>query len=453
MKKKLTICLLLLLAVIAFGCNKEWLDIKPIDSQVVPITIADAQALLDNSNALNGLYPIAEMSTGDYELTDPTILSLPVVAWRNAYIWKSDIWEGQIAQDWINFYNNVFIANVALETLDKLEASSGNSANFRDSKGQGLFVRAFASYNLASLYAKPYQLNGNNLELGIPLRLSADINEPSVRSTVAQTYGQIIQDLKASVTLLPITQPNNIRPSKAAAYGMLARVLLIMGDYTNAELYADSCLKLKSSLIDFNSLSLTSTTPISTNNIESIYYVGMSNIANLRAGNIIIPNSIYQMYDSNDLRKDVYFYVLNGILTRKGSYSGFSICYGGIAIDEQYLIRAEARARQGKITEAMIDLNFLLINRYKTGTFTPLTATNADDALVKILRERRKELIYRGLRWTDLRRLNQDTKFAVTLSRTYNNVTYTLPPNDKRYTFAIPDIEIQKYGMPQNDRN
>jgi hypothetical protein len=135
-----------------------------------------------------------------------------------------------------------------------------------------------------------------------------------------------------------------------------------------------------------------------------------------------------------------------------GSYSGSLLYFDGLATDELYLIRAECNARSGKTTEAMNDLNDLLITRYATGHFTPLTASNAGNALDQILTERRKELVLRGLRWSDLRRLNKDPHYAVTLTRTLNGQTYSLPPNDNKYVFPIPDDEIKISGIPQNPR-
>ena len=118
-----------------------------------------------------------------------------------------------------------------------------------------------------------------------------------------------------------------------------------------------------------------------------------------------------------------------------------------------YLIRAESYARKGDTQSAMSDLNTLLSARWTSEAFTQLTATDASDALRQILLERRKELLYRGLRWTDLRRLNKNPATAVTLTRVVGMQTYTLPPGDPRYVYAIPDNVISfDPTMPQNIR-
>jgi len=94
-----------------------------------------------------------------------------------------------------------------------------------------------------------------------------------------------------------------------------------------------------------------------------------------------------------------------------------------------------------------------LKNRYKTGTFTNLTAANADDALALIVKERRKELCFRNLRWSDLRRLNKDSRFQVTLTRNVNGQSYTLAPNSSRYVLPLDPIETTSGGLQQNPRD
>jgi len=101
----------------------------------------------------------------------------------------------------------------------------------------------------------------------------------------------------------------------------------------------------------------------------------------------------------------------------------------------------------------MNDLNHLLITRWAAGTYVPHTAVDMDDALQQILTERRKELLFRGLRWTDLRRLNKEQRWALTLYRNAGGIPCILTPNDRRYVYPIPDSVLSMNpGMSQNQR-
>ncbi|HEX2629037.1 MAG TPA: RagB/SusD family nutrient uptake outer membrane protein, partial [Chitinophagaceae bacterium] len=135
----------------------------------------------------------------------------------------------------------------------------------------------------------------------------------------------------------------------------------------------------------------------------------------------------------------------------KGSYNEGSVnLFCGIATDELYLIRAECYARESNTNAAMQDLNALLAKRIKP--FVPLVAGSADEALTFILAERRKELPFRELRWSDLKRLNKEPARATTLTRNLNGQLYTLAPNDLRYTLLIPDEVIRITTLQQNPR-
>jgi hypothetical protein len=160
----------------------------------------------------------------------------------------------------------------------------------------------------------------------------------------------------------------------------------------------------------------------------------------------------------NDLRQKIFFKTnTNGGMQFVGTYTGGTASaanlnfFGGLATDEVYLTRAECFARSGNVTAAMKDLNALMIKRFKTGTFVPLTATNTSEALSLVLQERRKETPFRGLRWLDLRRLNSEGA-NITLTRFVNNQTYTLEPNSPRYVLPIPPDIIGFTGISQNER-
>ena len=123
--------------------------------------------------------------------------------------------------------------------------------------------------------------------------------------------------------------------------------------------------------------------------------------------------------------------------------------FTGVAVDELYLIRAEAYARLNNTTAALIDLNTLLESRWKTGTFNPVTASDANEVLKKILLERRKELLFRDSRWSDIKRLNK-LQAGITLKRILNNQTYVLTPGSPAFAIPIPQKVIDMTGMPQN---
>src|SRR6202000_2523382 len=101
---------------------------------------------------------------------------------------------------------------------------------------------------------------------GIPLRLHSDITVPSIRSTLGQTYQQIINDLDSAEAFLPIMAPANNafrnRPVRMAAQALLARVYLSMRNYPLARAYADSALQFYDSLINYNTLDTTAAIPI-----------------------------------------------------------------------------------------------------------------------------------------------------------------------------------------------
>lgn len=130
---------------------------------------------------------------------------------------------------------------------------------------------------------------------------------------------------------------------------------------------------------------------------------------------------------------------------------GTSAFFTGISTDEVIITMAECYVRLGKIPEAKSSLNLLLEKRYKKGTFKPVDI-NENELLEFVLKERRKELPFRGIRWSDLKRLNLDSKFAKSISRVWGNEIITLEPGSNRYVFPIPDQVIRLTGIEQNAR-
>jgi hypothetical protein len=458
---RVCVIVLLLTGIMIVSCSKStFLDKKPNTTLVVPSTLADFQALLDNTAVMGQIPVLGEISADNFYAGNNSWPTLDVPE-RNAYVWAADIYGGQgQIQDWDVPYQQVFYANVVLDGLPGVQVDSSNITQWNTIKGAALFTRAFAFYNLAQLFAPAYDSATAGTDPGIPLRLTADINAVSVRSTVQQTYDRILYDLHIAEILLPSVVPyyNRNRPSLAAAQALLARAYLSMRNYMQAQSSADSCLQTyPNSLMDYNPLDPTSIYPVSKFNSETLYQGNLLTYTQILAGNFypqcVIDSVLYQSYAPNDLRRVIFYRTTSaGSPYLKGSYNGGAYPFGGLATDETYLIRAEGRARSGDMNGAMDDLNTLLKTRWRAGTFTVFTASSPTEALDTILLERRKELPFRGLRWTDLRRLNKEG-YNITVTRNLSGQYYYLKPTDiKLYTLPIPPDVISFSGMPQNPR-
>nr|WP_067055227.1 RagB/SusD family nutrient uptake outer membrane protein [Mucilaginibacter sp. L294] len=450
--------LLLLTALLTLlqACRKDFLDVRPKKSLLVPATLADLRVLLDNSDVFNIRPNLTPLADGDYYTDDAGYASYGLDMERNSYTWSKDIYAGISTGDWNTPYKQIFYTNVVLEAAGRLPAADAMSAAGREVRGTALFFRAFAYFNLASQFALPY--DPATAAPGVPLRLHADVTEKAGRGTLAATYAQVLADLSAARPLLPVASSYKTRPTVAALQALQARIALAMEDYPAAGNYADSALTANHTLLDYNTLNPAAARPfpraLPNGNDEVTFYSGLLPYTfDGPSAPTYADRQLYDSYSNNDLRKKLFFKEMTpGNFKFKGNYAGSVTLFGGLANDELFLTRAECRARAGDRDGAMTDLNTLLSARWLAGTFVPYIAVDAEDALKQVLMERRKELIGRNLRWNDLRRLNKDPRFRVTLTRTVNGKAYTLEPGSPRYVYPIPDEEVKLGGVQQNER-
>lgn len=433
-----------------FSC-KKYLDEKSNKKLVVPKTIEDLQGLFDHSYIMNNRTTgFGETAADDYFATTNNYNSFYEFD-RLSYMWELKNYN--YPNDWANSYVVIWNANYALDGISNIERTSINGIKWDNVKGSALFYRGYYYLGLAWDFCKAYDLVSSKQDLGLVLRTGSNFNVPSSRSTVEESYSQIINDLKASVNYLPINPIHPLRPSKAAAYAALGRVYLSMRFYDSAYKYADLALQIKNDLLDYNSSEVDAAgfTPFQPYNKEIIFYTCQSGAYSTTTPAFCsIDTILYNSYLINDKRKTVFFRPFNGYSRFKGNYSADNnVLFSGIATDEIYLTRAECHARKGQIALAMNDLNTLLIKRWNTGTFIPLTASTQQDALQIILTERRKELLMRCLRWIDIKRFNKEGA-NILPKRVVGNVTYTLTPNHNKYALPLPSDIINLTGMPQN---
>jgi hypothetical protein len=451
------ILFLVLGILISFSC-KKFLDAKPNMNQAVPQTISELQALLDNSEVMN-IQASASMGTAssdEYFLLDNNYNS---VSTKSQNIYKWEVEKYYYSNSWSKTYTPIFISNYCLENLELIRINSQNIVDWENVKGSSLFFRSYYFLSLLWDFAKAYDNTTAKNDPGIVLRLGADFNVPSKRASVEECYNKIIEDVKISVELLPDLPVHPMRPSKAAAYGLLARTYLSMRVYDSAHKYSNLSLKLNSNLMDYNgdegiNGTIESVVPFNKFNKETIFY------SELYTGDLIailiggkVDSVLITMYQDGDLRKKAFFRKENEYFIFKGMYTGNSFdFFSGLSTGEMYLIRSEASARMNNLENAKNDLEKLIKARWdKNYPNQEIVFENSENALKKILEERKKELVLRGLRWIDMKRLNKE-QYNIAFKRKINGLEYNLLPNSEYCALPIPQDIIETSGIQQNKR-
>lgn len=443
------------------SCGDAFLEVKPEQRQRIPNSVADYVALMDNVNYMNRLSPhvLAIVGSDEIYVSEAQYNSFPAAArynyLKNAYTWEKQIFEGGEGPTlgWTSAYQSILWANMAIEGLGKIGT---NEELATLGKGMALFHRAYNHFSLAQLYCATYNEETARTDLGLPLRMETDVTVAVGRSSVFDTYRAIENDLLEAIDLLPDLPITVFRPSKAAAYAMLARVHLIKEDYASAGEFANRCLSLTSKLLDYNTLSFDGnyTFPLDGHGNDEVIFMTTMEFSIILPGSYSsIDTNLMSSYMEGDLRKHAYFSEnSSGDYQFAGSYSGNHLPFTGISTDEMYLIRAESAARLGDLHQSLQDLNLLRKYRFSTDAHTPLISGDVSQVLGWIFLERQKELVLRGTRWTDLRRLNRNPLTAKTLLRELNGRRYELQSGDSRYILPLPVEAIQIGGYRQNER-
>jgi starch-binding outer membrane protein, SusD/RagB family len=315
---------------------------------------------------------------------------------------------------------------VALPISDSIKLGD-NSLRDRV-KGEALYLRAYAHFELFRYYCGNYTPDGLAMTY---------MTTPSVTGQVRIKMGAYFNQLNTDLVQAKALVPNNLtdinRATRAAVSGLQARVALYQRDWAAAETFATeyiTALPLASSAnfpgiwTDVNTNEVALRIVKNTGNRMGSLFRGTSASAS-NIGTITWSPSgkLWNSYDQiNDVRFDAYFKTEPLLIGSRFAFNKLIKKYEGSTYGstnenvanakvyrtgEMILIRAEARAEQGKFTganSAETDINALRTARitgYVNQTFASATA-----AINAIMDERFKELPYEGHRFWDLKRRN-----------------------------------------------
>ena len=353
---------------------------------------------------------------------------------------------GAVNALWGSIFRTVYVANFILERLPLV--SSVPEDTRKSVAAEARFMRGWANFIGAFTYGD------------IPKVTTIDqiANRSIPRSPKADILASVLADYQAALAdLLTVTSTStNITTNatylnKISCRAAMARYYLYLKDWAKAEDFATQVInsgvyKLETNFSDIITRDFTG---------ESILEVGYNlsddpgtssfGLNNLLVGRReVIPSNqlvlIFNATEAGTRRETITF----NAQQQRGNDNGFTVRKHGTASEdnnnivlmrlaEMYLIRAEARAQQGKLSGAgaIADINVL-----RTRAKAPAAAVAAQaDVLLTIERERVYELAFEGHRWYDLVRTGRAQ--AVMSAFTPNwNTRYELWP--------IPQREIQQ---------
>ncbi|RYY69936.1 MAG: RagB/SusD family nutrient uptake outer membrane protein [Chitinophagaceae bacterium] len=467
---------------IGTGCKKEYLQLDP------PETLTPASVFATTKNAyaaINGIHRMmyvqwyGSQALGGHSgnmiymdiLGEDFVMTANANGWFiSEYRWlqhRNDA--STISRFSYGFYYTIIAnANVIIANIDD---AVGPDADKKAIKGQAYAYRAWSYFQMVQLFGERFDKNGPNSGLGMSLVL-----EPKTgalpRSTVAETYAQINQDIDQAIELLDGLPA---RPSKShlnvnVAKGIKARIALTQQNWPVAAEMASEARQgfaLMSNAQYLQGFSNTSNSEwiwgIDHRDDHPTYfysfyaYLGNFSSTNTRGNPKAIFAPLYDQISATDVRKQLWdptgantaFPVVAGgtrypYMTRKFLLDNPGNSNGDLVFmrsAEMYLIEAEALARQGGQDAAAQQALFTLANQRDPNY---VLSTNAGQALIdEIMMQRRVELWGEGFRFYDLKRTNTP------LDRTGGNHNNTLaqkmvePAGTLNWQLLIPRTEIE----------
>ena len=445
--------LILFALAFSFGACKKFLNVQPVDSVSDQSTIVDGTSA---QTAVRGIYrTMAGPSSvqgyygGDYEQLATN--AGDNVQWTGSHQTDQQFITHSVTSDngnleaaWQAIYATINGANQVIAKVPLVHDATLTSAQQNQLTGEGYFLRALSYFDLARSWG------------GVPITLTptqtATGKNGLQRSTLAETYAQVLSDLNAADSLMSLpTTPNPQRANKETAWALKARYYLYQKDWANAEAYANKVIadSTKYFLVKPFSAWFQPSSAIATR--ESVFELEYSvTYTNSNRSNWQPPatGGTRQWAPSDAIVALLNDPTIGGMRSALIAKTSTGLWYGNlfyrspatdpsyiIRIAEVYLIRAEARAEQSNLPGALADLNAI---RTRAGLPNSTAVTQAD-ILLAIENENRVEFPQEPHRWFDLVRTGR--------AQTVLGIT---DPNKLVFPIPLSEITLSNGTLTQN---
>ncbi|MES2810134.1 MAG: RagB/SusD family nutrient uptake outer membrane protein [Bacteroidota bacterium] len=449
--KKITFILSL---IVVFTSCKKFLEVQPklqIDQELAITNAGTAKTAangLFNLLAAGGYYgsnfpALSYLSAGDIQWSgsqsDPNEITKHLTSATNGYVQSA----------WTAIYRTIGQANHIIAKVPQVNDPLLTTALKNQYLGEAYFVRALAYFDLARGWG------GVQLILN-PTNASSD-NKGIPRSSLADTYAQVLKDLNAAETLVPTNVSRN-RVTLRTVQALKARFYLYQKQWALAEQFATNVIGDNANynlVTPYSAFFANNAVATAESVFELAYTVSNTN----GHSNWWLPPALggRREWSPNDatvaLLNDATIGGTRKELLGRTAAPG-NLWYGKlyyrtplgtdpayvIRIAELWLIRAEARAEQGNLVglnSAQTDLNAVRTR----ATVGPTTAVTLADFKLAIEKERQVEFPFEADRWFNL-------------VRTDRAQTVLALPDKHLYLFPIPYNEtLVDPALAGNNRN
>ena len=467
MKNIYKILILALAAIQICACGNDWLNVEPenkIETSISIKSLSDAQAaVVGIYNQLQSYEYYGARMTYYADVTGDDMQSNGDTKRCASYYRYAFTAENAPRSLWEQPYKVIRLANNILAAIDKVPVNANQTATLNDLKGQALFFRALAHFDITRVYGYPYAKdNGASWGASIIKEAYGPEVKPK-RNTVAECYNNlIIPDLIESINLMTGTKSTTTgRINKWGAKLLLSRVYLYKGDNANALREAEECItgaQTASYALWTNAGYLTGwTTPFSSETLFELV-----NLVTDRTGNEGIGYLCYDKgYDDIILTRS-FWDILNSdvndarlMLTTKGtkkptskSYNVYILKYTNdidvqnanviiYRLSEAYLNAAEAAVKLTNNDKALTYLNAIVTRA------NPAKSVTGTVTLDRVLDERRKEMFGEGHRAFDLLRNNKViTRTGTSHSKVLPDYAVSIDWTNYRIVLPVPKYEV-----------
>lgn len=459
--KRTVLLLLTLFSVFSFSACEKYTDIITPKGKNLLGTVDELEYLLNYnfgvSNAFylqnlylidNDTYPpagnVANTLSGPKDLTYAMLTYDASI--NRATLTKSD-------PSYQEMYS--IIANRLNVIIQLVDQADGNREKAIRLKAEALTLRAYLHYILVNVYAKAYNPSTAAQDGGIAYMNKIDYESSPVKSSVAEVYAKMLEDVNAAIDLgsLPDVPPNSTKVSKAFAYAVKAQILLSMRDYTGALAASEISLSYKNTIEDQRTFIATGLAVRSAfTAADNLFFAAnKQNNPTFYVASVEILNNYFETGNIMRYHTSTYSYTVGGVNYSEtlgldygipGSLLFYNNDYqhnsAGLTTSDPMFIKAECLIRTGKITEGMEVLNYIRQRRIHPNNYTALSTTDEAIAMAHLKKLSRLEFLFSWKNFVNIKRWNTEAAYKETITRTISGVTYSLPPESPLWILPFP---------------